>query len=140
MRQQPKALPAVPPCPVVTACSLHFSDAVQSGLMTSSPGWRGRNSLRVTLLPCEYTLIKKIKVIITCIRKDASLKALFDFGRRIGNQDFFKPKRQKTGMLMSVEEGIAVICRLSCLPEGQYSCEVPENSCSRQDSFSRVHQ
>lgn len=53
---------------------------------------------------------------------------------------FFKPKRQKTGTLKSVEEGISIICRLICLPEGDYSSEVPENSCSRQDSFSRVHQ
>lgn len=37
-------------------------------------------------------------------------------------------------------EGIAIIYRLSCLPEGECSCEVPENSCTKQDSFSRVHQ
>lgn len=43
-------------------------------------------------------------------------------------------------MLRSVGEGIAIICRSSCVPEGDHSCEIPESSCSKQDSFSRVHQ
>lgn len=59
-RQQPKALPEVPPCPVVTACSLQFSEAVQSGLVTSSPGWRDRNSLgRVTAAIWVHFDLKK---------------------------------------------------------------------------------
>lgn len=90
-RQQPKALPEVPPCPVVTACSLQFSEAVQSGLVTSSPGWRDRNSFRrVTAAIWVHFDFKKNKNV--CIRKDASLKELFDFVKRMGNHDFSSPR------------------------------------------------
>lgn len=132
-RQQPKALPEVPPCPVVTACSLQFSEAVQSGLVTSSPGWRDRNSLgRVTAPIWVHFDLKKKKG----IRKDISLKELFSFVKRIRNPGF-SAWQTKTGTLRSTGEGIAMPCRFECFPKGECSSEEPENSCRSKGSLAQ---
>lgn len=40
-----------------------------------------------------------------------------------------QPERQNLGHLGALRKELPCLVNLSCFPEGEYSCEEPENSC-----------